>query len=174
MAQSLIFCPVCGFGVFIKNGAIGRAAKIGAPLYCGRECAGVARRKHKSTEQKRAEKAAYDAARRVELADQLKAAKREYHKRTYDPVKAAVERKAKMPRHVEYCRRPEYRAKKRAYDIRHRAAQDYGPFAEAAMVLRDLETEILSRATRYEIDLQNGKLNKSTRRKRDYAQAIGR
>ncbi len=33
----------------------------------------------------------------------LKAKKAERHKRTYDPVKAAVVRKKRMPRHVEYC-----------------------------------------------------------------------
>ena len=78
-----------------------------------------------------------------------------------------------MPKHVEYCRRPEYRASKREYDRKHRAQQDFGPFAEAALILGDLDAEIATRASRYEIYSANGTLNKALRRKREYAKAFG-
>ena len=64
------------------------------------------------------EKRLYDAAYRKKNLAMLKAKKRAYFKRTYDPVKAAIGRKARMARHVAYCRRPEYREWKRAYDKR--------------------------------------------------------
>lgn len=168
MAQSLIFCPQCGFGVFVENRAINRARKAGMTVYCGRACSGLGRRKGKTVAQKKAEKSTYDAQRRIDLATRLKAEKAAYHRRTYDPVKAAIERKARMPRHVEYCRQPAYREYKRQYDRSYRAKKDFGPFWEAAMLVEDLNKAVLSRASRYEIDLQNGKLNKATKRKRDY------
>ncbi|MGS7457682.1 hypothetical protein, partial [Mycobacterium tuberculosis] len=69
-----------------------------------------------------------------------------------------------MPKHIEYCRRPEYRAWKRGYDRRYRAKKHYGPFWESALTLVEIEAEVLSRATRYQLDLESGKLNKSLRR----------
>ena len=173
MGKSLIFCPQCEFGVFVENGAINRAARAGLTLYCGRECARLGRRKDKPVAQKKAEKKAYDAQRRIDLAARIKAEKAAYHARTYDQVKAAIERKARMPRHVEYCRQPAYREYKRQYDRSYRARKDFGPFWEAAMLVDDLNKAVLSRASRYEIDLQNGKLNKATKRKRDYVQSVG-
>lgn len=167
----LITCA-CGHPAMRPTGEINRALKRGWPLWCSRECAGLARRKERSEAELKAAKAAYDRRRRTELAEQLRAAKREYHKRTYDPAKAAEERRRKMPRHVEYCRRPEYRAKKADYDKRRLAQQQFGDLWESQLLVLELETEILSRASRYEIDLQNGKLNKATRRKREYEQSV--
>ncbi len=96
-----------------------------------------------------------------------------YFQATYDPEKARIERKKTMPRHVEYCRRPEYREKKSAYDKRHHMQQKYGEFWEAARLLVEIDGEILSRITRPEIAAINGTQNKSTERKRDYARQTG-
>lgn len=104
--------------------------------------------------------------------DRLLFNKKAYHQRTYDPIKAAAERKKNMPRHVEYCRQPEYRAYKHEYDRRYNVERSYGPFWEAARVLIDLEKLIRVRATHVEARTQNGTLNKTQKRKRDYAQAI--
>lgn len=60
-----------------------------------------------------------------------------------------------MDRHVEYCRRPDYRAKKREYDRRLRA-REYATFADAHMLLVDIEREVRSRITDYDIRVQNG------------------
>jgi hypothetical protein len=116
VATTRIKCAFCKLAFDCKNSRLNRAAEIGAPLYCGKACAGLGRRSFKSQEQKRADKAAYDAIRRVELAGRIKAEKAAHHKATYDPVKAAIERKARMHKHVAYCRRPEYRVKKSQYD----------------------------------------------------------
>ena len=77
-----------------------------------------------------------------------------------------------MPYHVEYCRRPDYRKWKQNYDRKYRAAKDFGAFGEAAIILNDLQNEILSRASRYEIDLASGTLNKKLQRRRDYDKAF--
>ena len=79
MAHMKLACAHCGFTHLFEVRRVNRACSIGAPLYCGKECAGLARRVSKSAEQKRAEKAAYDAERRVLLADRIKAEKADYY-----------------------------------------------------------------------------------------------
>jgi hypothetical protein len=164
-------CAHCGTPFTTTTSAFNRAARDGRPLYCNRTCSGLARRKHKSAEQRKAEKSAYDAARRVELADQIKAAKREHHKRTYDPAKAAVARKRRMPSHVEYCRRPEYREWKREYDRTYRAQKEYGAFADCFLFVMDIRAECLSQMTDYEIRYAKGGVAKTQQRRRDYERA---
>lgn len=166
-------CRQCSGAAKQERGAINRAKKKGLNLYCGRECSGLARRTNKTPEQKKEEKSTYDAQRRVDLIGELRAKKREYHVRTYDPVKAAQIRKVNMPRHVAYCRRPEYVAKRRIYDRHHRADKTYGPFADAFLTLMDLEREIETRANNYELLKMKDTVNKTQKRKREYAQATG-
>lgn len=161
-----IVCRHCKKAVDKPAGAVTRARAIGAPLYCGRRCAGLARRTHKTKAQKRAEKAAYDRIYRAKNLASIKAKKAAHFKRTYDPVAAAVERKKNMPRHVAYCRRPEYRAKKSIYDKQHRAKKWFGPFAEVAILTTDLNREIKERASNYEIRRQNKTGNKAQERDR--------
>jgi hypothetical protein len=112
------------------------------------------------------EKRLYDADYRRKNLRRIKAKQRAYHKRTYDPAKAAVERKRRMPWHVEYCRRPEYKAWKSKYDRRHRATKVYGPFAEAAMLTNDLDREIKQRMTTHDIKWENKTANKAQFRRR--------
>lgn len=110
-------------------------------LYCGRRCFGLARRTGKSKRVRVAEKAAYDKRYRADNADRLKADKAAYFQRTYDPVKARKDRKKTMARHVAYCRRPEYKAKKKEYDRKLRAKQ-YGQFADAYSLFLELQREV--------------------------------
>ena len=138
--------------------------KIGAPLYCGRACAGLARRRNQA--EKIAAKAAYDKERRAKLRDRIKAEKAAYYQRTKDPIKEAAQRKARMHLHVAYCQRPEYRAWKSEYDRQYRAHRQFGEYAEAFMLLLDIENEVASQASRYEIYKANGTLNKSLQRRR--------
>lgn len=164
----VIVCAWCNASSEKTASAINRAKKIGAPMHCNKECAGFSRRQHKTDAQKKSEKRLYDMQRREEKGDSIKEKKREYFKRTYDPAKAAIERKANMPRHVEYCRRPEYKKYKREYDKKHLANKQYGEFAEAFLALTELETTVSERATRYDIYMQNGTLNKKLTRRREY------
>jgi hypothetical protein len=46
-----------------------------------------------------------------------------------------------MPKHVEYCRQPEYKKKKKDYDRKVRVAE-YGEFAESYELLEELVKEI--------------------------------
>jgi hypothetical protein len=149
-----------------SNGEINRARRAGLSIYCSRACSGISHRKHKTREQKVAEKAAYDAEYRAKNRETLKAKKHNYFKATYDPAKAAEARRARMPFHVEYCRRPEYRVKKRQYDRQYRADKQFAEFSEAFLVLMDLEKEIASRMSRYEIYQANGTLNKILQRRK--------
>lgn len=165
-------CDHCGKEVHQSTGAINRAIKLGVPIYCDRVCFGLGRRKNKTPEQKRAEKATYDRRLRVEHAVELAAKRKQSFKKNYDPKKAAIQRKARMHLHVEYCRRPEYCAYKHQYDLRYKMEKNYGGFWEVARALVDLTNELKSRATKYEIYEQNGTLNKSMKRKRQYGQTV--
>lgn len=155
------------------TGEVNRAREAGLKLFCNRRCFGRARRKHKTKAQLVAEKKAYDAEYRKNNREMLKAKKHEHFKRSYDPVEAAKVRKARMPYHVQYCRQPAYKAWKREYDRRHRAAE-FGEFAEAYMLTIDLNREIKGRKTNAEIKYENGCTNKSQRREREAHQGPSR
>lgn len=166
-------CAHCGKPVRQSVSAINRAQRIGAPIYCDRVCSGLGRRTHKTKAQKVSEKRMYDMEYRRKNRKLLKAKKRAYFERTYDPVKAAKERKARMHLHVAYCQQPAYKRYKRRYDRQHRAQKLYGPFAEAALLLQKIEHEVSTRITNYEVRQINGTLNKTQERKRAYARLVG-
>ena len=167
MARREFICAHCGAAASTEAGAINRAAKKGAILYCGRVCSGLGRRINKTTEQKRAEKAAYDAQYRAKNRARLIEGKRAYHKRTYDPVKAAEYRQCRMPYHVKYCQQASYREWKREYDANRRASE-YGPFAAVYQHLLQIEHEVRQRASWYEVAMQKGTFNKHQKRRREY------
>lgn len=166
-------CAHCGKVADKSAGHVNRARERGLNLYCNRRCSGLGRRQGKTKTQKVAEKKAYDAEYRIKNREALKAKKHEHFKRTYDPVEAAKVRKARMPYHVEYCRQPAYKAKKRDYDRRHRAAE-FGEFAEAYMLTIDLNREIKGRKTNEQIKYENGRTNLSQRREREAHQGPSR
>lgn len=160
-------CENCGKPSRKPTGHVNRSRALGMKLYCSRVCFGLDRRKGLSDDQRRLEKRIYDIEYRKHNAAKRKAQKAAYHKATYDPVKAADYRKARMPYyHVQYCRRPEYKAKKRGYDKKRRAAE-YGPAAEAYTIFMDLTREIRTRASNYETKWENGTLNKAQGRRRE-------
>ena len=166
----MIACCTCGKAVKQRSSAIGRALRDGKPLYCDRTCAGIARRRQEpiALEELKARKKAYDAERRVRKHDELCAKKRAHYYANRDRILAehAAYRAEHMARHVEYCRRPEYKAWKAKYDRQHLARRKFGEFAEAALLLRDIETEIDKRASKYDIYMQNGTINKAQTRRR--------
>lgn len=143
--KSRILCPACGKKSWRENGAINRARKQGVPIYCNRKCAAIARQKDNPKSPRnpnyKAMKAEYDREYRRKNRAILKAKHADYHKRTYDPVKAAVKRKERMPLHVEYCRQPKYKAYKKEYDKKIRAAA-FGEYADAYKTLLVLLKEI--------------------------------
>lgn len=165
-------CAFCGEQADRPAGHVNRSRAAGNNLYCSRDCSGLGRRTHKTKAQKVEEKRLYDKEYRARNLALIKAKKRAYFAKTYDPATAAVVRKARMPYHVEYCRRPEYKAKKREYDKRARA-NEYGPFADCFLLLQDIQKEVLARMSRYEIGLANGTINKNLKRRRDYESLVG-
>lgn len=135
-----IVCAYCGMESDKPASAVNRARKDGLPQYCNRTCAGLARRVPPRTlQQKRDEKAAYDR----------------------------IYRKQNMPRHVEYCRRPEYKAYKARHDREYRAKKEYGEFWECAILALELRRECLERMTAHDIRQSNGLMNKALKRKRE-------
>jgi hypothetical protein len=165
-------CAHCGKSVEKAPGAVNRAKAVGMRLFCNFTCSGAARRTFKPKAQKIAEKRAYDMEYRRKNLASIKAKKHAHFKRTYDPVAAAEVRRARMPKHVEYCRQPWYRRWKRRYDTRYRAEKTYGPFAEAFLALLKVDKEVNSRMTDYEVRQANGTGNKWLQRRRDYERTI--
>jgi hypothetical protein len=158
-----VFCQHCGAVVRQSQSAINRAIRDGKPLYCNRTCAGLARRV--PPDRKKKAKRAYDAQRRVEKAAEIRAKKAAYYQRTRDPAKERERRLQRMDRHVEYCRRPEYVAYKADYDRQYRA-EEYGEYAEAYLLLLDLEREIRSRASSYERRKARGYYTRAAQQRR--------
>lgn len=145
----------------------------GLRLFCSKACFYAFEKTDTRTpEQKKADKKAYDAEYRAKNRAKIKALKAQRYQAQRNPEKEREYRKANMARHVEYCRRPEYKAYKTAYDRGYRAKKDYGEFAEAALALLDIKSEIDSRVSREEVYQTNGTQNKSIQRKREYARSI--
>lgn len=160
-------CAHCGDQADRPAGHVNRARARGMNIYCSLECSGLGRRSEKTAEQKKEAKRLYDIEYRARDPEGRKALKAAYYQRTKDPVKEASKRKERMPLHVEYCRRPEYRAWKKSYDRKHRATKQYGEFADCFLLVMDIRDECLSRMTDYEIRVEKGTINKALKRKRD-------
>lgn len=162
-------CPICNIEFESRNGDYNRAIKQGYKPVCGKVCAGVKRRKNKSVEQKKLEKAEYDRKYRAERYEEIQQKKRDYFQRTYDPEKARIVRKARMPKHIEYCRQPEYKKKKKVYDRQYRNVKKYGEELGECMTLAlKIRDECLNQMSDYEIRLSKGTINKHQQRKREY------
>lgn len=129
-------------------------------FYCGRTCFGLARRVNRTVAEKKARKSNYDRVYRETNQERIRQNKAEFFQRTYDPDKARADRALHMADHVEYCRRyfrdPVRKQAKVNYDRKRRAELEYGPFAEAAMLLVDLDKEIRKRASWYERARERG------------------
>jgi hypothetical protein len=172
LAKVLIVCGQCGCDALLEAGAVNRARRRRMNVYCGRKCSGLGRRTNKTREQKIEEKRLYDMEYRAKNLADITRKKKEYFRRSYDPEKARIERKANMARHVEYCRRPEYKEYKRQYDRKFRAKSDYGEFWESFLLVMDLDKEVDSRMTDYEVRQINGTNGKTQKRRRDYERLI--
>jgi hypothetical protein len=162
------YCATCGKLLTKKASAINRAKKTGKPMFCDKACFGLSRRDGKTPEQRKEEKRLYDMEYRAKNLQAITEKKAAWFKANYDPIKAAEERKKKMPQHIEYCRRPEYKAYKKRYDEQHRAKKQYGEFYESFLILTQIDQEVSSRASKYEIGLANGTINKAQTRRRNY------
>src|SRR6266700_2129776 len=158
-------CAHCRRFADKPTGHVNRARSREMKLFCSRLCFGLSRRQHKTKLQRRAEKRLYDIEYR-KTSPTLKARRRAFHLRTYDPAKTAIKRKKKAPYHAEYCRQPWYKEWKSEYD-RKRRAGEFGAFADAYSLTLELNREIKRRFNHDEIKYENGCTNKAQRRERE-------
>lgn len=159
-------CPVCNLLHEKSQDHHNFSLKRGTPFYCSQKCAGIGRRHNKTSEQLKAEKAEYDRKYREKNLEAIKQKKKEYFQKDYkaNPEKYKLERQRRMTSHVEYCRNPQYKVKKKQYDHRYRLEVRYGEYWEAASVLVALDNELDSK----QIKIDNGIINKSLKRKRQW------
>ena len=167
MALKLFTCP-CGRTAEKESGAINHAEKQGLRIYCTRECAGIHRRKNKTSEQKKEEKRLYDIEYRSKNRDLLKEKKAAYYRENHNREKEREQRKKRSAQHVQYCQRPEYRMWKKGYDRQYRPMKFYGEFAECHLLVLSIRDECLERMDDRDIRNLNGTLNKKQERRRDY------
>lgn len=157
----VIICPHCKKEVDLPTGQVNRSNKKKSPIYCGRVCSGLARRLNKSEEQKKNEKAEYDKKYREERKEIIRIKKQEYNKTPAGRATQKRNRDKLKDYHKQYCRQPEYCAKKKVYDQEHRAKKQFGEFWESGILLKELENNI----DRHEANMSNNTFNKSQKRK---------
>jgi len=165
----ILVCEHCGGSFERERSQHDHRVKRGClRIFCSLKCAGANKKLAITDSEKKASKADYDREYRSKNLDLIKAKKAEHYQKTADREKEREIRKKRMPLHVEYCRRPEYKEKKSKYD-RQLRAKAYGEFAEAYLTLLQIDKEIEQRMTSYEIRMLNGTQNKKQERQRDYA-----
>lgn len=164
-----ITCGYCGKTTHKSTGHYNRARKLGAGLYCSKQCSSDAKRDTRPLKEKREEKRLYDIEYRAKNKEMLKAKKADYFKRDYaeNPEKYKAIRQKRMKGHVEYCRQPKYKEYKKQYDRQYRCKKKYGPMAEAASVLIDLEQAVRVKISKYESMKERKVLNKALQRSRN-------
>lgn len=171
-----IKCQWCGKIVSRTVGHVNRSRKVGAPLFCNKECSGLHRRKNKTHEQKKIEKRIYDMEYRTKNKAMLKAKKakdfqnRSQARRDYEKEY----RKQNMQRHVKYCQRSEYKEYKKKYDEEYRAKELGGEFWESYMLIVQLDKELDARMSWYDRQMNKGTLNKANQRRREYERESSR
>lgn len=159
-----LVCCYCDKPFKVKENNIGQRKKsirLGLPIYCGRKCAGLGRRTNETKDEKIAHKQWYDLFIRASMTDDerdldslLNAVWFDYDYNK-NPEKYKQWRQKKMPKHVEYCRTPEYKKWKKSYDENYRAQKEFGEFAESAVVLKEIEKIIDSKTIRIEKGCHN-------------------
>lgn len=160
-----VVCSYCGKEIEKATGLVNRARKMGLHLYCNRGCAGLAKRATVilSESEKKEAKRLYDIEYRKKNKALLKVKKAEYFKKDYaaNPDKYREKRKNRAGQRKKYLSTEKYKEYKRKYDARYRAEINYGPFAEAFLILNQLESIIDRSETRIDKDCHNKKQKRS-------------
>jgi hypothetical protein len=137
------------------------------------EC--VMKIKDMSLAERKERKRLYDIEYRRKNAAKIKALKAERFQRDYyDPnnplaKKMAAYHKKRQPKHNEYCRQPEYKAKKHKYDRERYAKDKFGPLWEVHVLAMNITEEAQNQMTKFEMMQSKGTINKAQNRKREYA-----
>lgn len=158
-------CHYCGKQIEISIGQYNyRVLKHGLNVYCDRKCAGLGRRVNRTKEEQDLIQYFYWTFRQLSDPDRFKKQRAEYFKKDYaaKPEKYRKERQRRMKDHVEYCRQPKYREKKKVYDEQRVAKANYGEYWEAAIALHKLADIVDNRRAKQE----QKTINKTQNRKR--------
>jgi len=103
---------------------------------------------------KKEAKRLYDIEYRRKNKERIRGLKAERYKRDAwkyrEREKAYRSKPEVVESHNEYCRQPEYRAKKHLYDVARLAVVEYGEFWEAAILVKELEKEVRKRIPKNE------------------------
>jgi hypothetical protein len=171
-------CDYCNSTFTVKPNSIGsrkRSIRLGLPIYCNKKCTGLAIRTNETEEEKKLYKQWYDLFIRVSRTEDeywlkyLQTAFSFAFDYAANPEKYKRIRQGKKESHNEYCRQPEYKKKKKAYDEVHRAKKFYGEYWEAAIALKTLENEIDDKEGRRLNKLYN---KSTTKRKRSWQKQL--
>jgi hypothetical protein len=162
----IINCNYCNKQVEKSISHINRASKLNAKLFCSKECSSLNRRKNQTVEEKKKLKAEYDKKYREKNSEILKIKKHNYYVNTYNPELAALERKNKYSKHLEYLRQPKYKQYKKEYDVKYNAKKNYNEFWESFILIKKIENEY----DQQEIRQVNNLHNKAQKRKRKWLQ----
>jgi len=166
----VITCAYCGKDAEKSLGDYNRATKLGAKLFCSLKCCGLNRRTNETEEEKKDVKTWYDLFIRASMTEEEKIIESINNALWFqldykaNPAKYKKWRQKRMPKHIEYCRQPSYKAKKHQYDIKRNHKSKYGAFWEASIVLLQLEKELDKRVAKGELKL----ITKSQKRKRKW------
>lgn len=152
-----INCAYCGKECDKLSGHVNRARKLGYGVYCNRKCSGLAKKINKSKEQRKKDKAAYDRQYRSNNKAAIKKKKAAYFKADYiaKPDKYKAARASQKENHRKCINRPEYKEYKKNYDQKYLATKKYGEYAEAVIILRQIEDLIDRRMSRQDRDCHN-------------------
>lgn len=177
-------CHYCGCLTSRHTSDVNKARRDGLNLYCGRRCSGLGRRRVPQTiEQKRAEKAVYDKARRNgQKREEILSKKNAYYHDNHEHFlqKQAEHREAirtnpeALAAHrdemAKYRACPKWKVHKRKYDRKYRALKHFGPgWAETWVALQELDDEVIKQIPdRHQKYAMKGVSNKAQKRKREY------
>lgn len=95
--------------------------------------------------EKKQKKKLYDARRRIEKSELIKAQKAKFCKTPAGRAMQKRNREKTKDYHLEYCRSPEYKNWKRSYDRVHRAKFYHGQFWECMLLIDEIEKEVIKR-----------------------------
>lgn len=169
-----LICGACGKEYEKSTGHYNRAIKVGYKMFCSHACSFEHRKVERTNEEKKALKSEYDKKRRNgPIREVILKKKKEYYVSHRDPVKEAQYRKEKrMPYHVEYCRKPEYRTKKKVYDQQYKNQKEYGEYAECAILAEKIKKTIIGMADKANLRTIQGTNNKSKKRKKQWLKLL--
>ena len=167
MGMKKFICHHCGKESEKYTGHVNRALKMGNNIYCTRVCAGLGRRVERSEEEKKRIKSEYDKQRtdKHELWYLLYRAFEFRVDYEENPEKYKKERERKYEAHLKYLQTDKYKAWKKKYDEKFRARKEFGIYWECAILLKQLEEQLL-KIRPDGIKFQMGITNKTQKRKR--------